>query len=593
MITLVRLVNWRAYGEVELQLEPGTTFLIGMNGVGKSSLMQAVRWAFDRAVKPNPEFIRKGERSASVEVTLRVDGSTLRIKRSLDLGTGKKPLKTPRSDLATSIDDREVIEDEVFDRLEEAWGADMGFVTRTAFLDMELSGPANGSELRSHLCRAYDLDNLAEHVRVFDAAVKQAVLAASAEHRAADDLERQIEATKHEIEELQALLRSSEARGRDLVFTLQAATEARSEAEQAQAALDARAQWDARWRQLAEAAMDFVGELPAGIDLRPLLRASLEAASRQRDEAREINARLRERLAVLEGALATLDAAEQDCPVCRRRLDDVSRAHAHQVQTADRTQISRELDEIDVDGPSTVVGRVQALLGEADRLGEPPHVQADAIPDVGVAGAAEQQVTEQREKLLGERGGLKSRIEAAQQELTQLEEQAEAASRASAAYRRLGALTAARDALKQTITEVLNTQIDPIGREVSARWDGVFPDRPGLKIDSDGNIKRTVAGGELEYSSFSAGEKTVARLLVKLATLIKTTRVPFCWIDEPLEHLDEKSRLVIARTLAQFGKERVLEQVFVTTYEQSLAVMVGQSTDEPHIEYLGTSQVVF
>jgi hypothetical protein len=74
--------------------------------------------------------------------------------------------------------------------------------------------------------------------------------------------------------------------------------------------------------------------------------------------------------------------------------------------------------------------------------------------------------------------------------------------------------------------------------------------------------------------------------------LITTTNVPFCWIDEPLEHLDEKSRLVIARTLAQLGRAHVLDQVFVTTYEQSIVDVVGHSSDEPRIEYLGTSQVV-
>lgn len=590
MITRIRLSNWRAYGNVVIHLEPGTTFLIGMNGVGKSSLIEAVRWAFDRTAKPDAEFIRKGERSAFVEVDLQVEQAVLRINREVSLGTGPRPLKTPKSELTATVDDRVVTEAELFARLETAWGADIGFVTRTAFLD-DLASASKDSELRAHLSRAYALDTLEEHVGVFEQAVKQAGVVAGEEHAAAEQLEREIARRRREVEEQETLLHASDARAGDLDAALEAATVALADAQRAQAALDARAAWDAAWQQLVEATEGLVGEPSPGTDLRPLLRTALEAASRQRDEAREVNARLRERMAALEEALATLDAAAQECPVCRRPLDEESRAHAHEVQDADRAQTGRELDEVDIDGPSTVVARLQRLLRAADRLGDPPAVPLDASPDVDAARTAVGEAGAHRDELLRERGVTIGRLEAARRELARLEGEAEAASAASAAFRRLAVLTAARDALRNTVTEVLDTQLEPIGREVSARWDGVFPDRPGLSVDPDGNIRRTVADGVLEYASFSAGEKTVARLLVKLATLITTTYVPFCFIDEPLEHLDEKSRLIIARTLAQFGRAKVLEQVFVTTYEQSLADMVGRSSDEPHVEYLGTSQV--
>ncbi len=591
MITRIKLSSWRAYGNVIIHLEPGTTFLIGMNGVGKSSLIEAVRWVFDRTAKPDAEYIRKGERSAFVEVDLRVDGAVLRINREISLGTGTKPLKTPKSELTATVDDRVVTERELFARLETAWGADIGFVTRTAFLD-DLSSAAKDSELRSHLSRAYALDTLEEHVGVFEQAVKQAGIVANEEHAAAGQLEGKIGRARRQVEEQETLPRASEASAPAHDEVLEAANVALAEARRAQAALAARARWDAAWQLLAEAAGELVGEPAPGTDLRVLLRASFEAAIRQRDEAREVNARLRERMAALEEALATLDAAAQECPVCRRPLDEASRTHAHEVQAADRAQLGRELDEVGIDGPSTVVSRLQRLLREADRLGDAPPVPVDGSADVDAAGATVAEVSAQRDELLRERGVTIGRLEAAQRDLAQLEEEAEKASAASAAFRRLAVLTAARDALRDTVTEVLDTQLEPIGREVSARWDGVFPDRPGLTVDPDGNIGREVAGGVLEYASFSAGEKTVARLLVKLATLITTTNVPFCWIDEPLEHLDEKSRLVIARTLAQLGRAQVLEQVFVTTYEQSLADMVGRSSDRPHIEYLGTSQVV-
>jgi len=39
MIRRLVLTNWRAYEHVTLDLEPGVTFIIARNGIGKSSLI--------------------------------------------------------------------------------------------------------------------------------------------------------------------------------------------------------------------------------------------------------------------------------------------------------------------------------------------------------------------------------------------------------------------------------------------------------------------------------------------------------------------------------------------------------------------------
>lgn len=591
MITRVRLSNWRAYGDVEIELEPGTTFLIGMNGVGKSSFIEAVRWVFDRSAKANTEFIRKGERVAYVEVTLQLAGWTARLKRSLSLGTGKNPVKTPKVEAGAWIDDHEVAETQLFDRLEAEWGAEIGFVARTAFLNAEFTGPPSDNELRAHLCRAYDLNIVEDNVRALDAAIKTATADADAEYRAADTLNSQTQELKQELDAQQALLRASDARSHDLERALQIAASTLSEAKRIQGAVADQRRWDLGREQLAASSSQLIGLAPADADLRAMLRSALIVASQQRDEARELSAQLRGRVSALEAALAALVAAEGDCPVCRRPLDDDSRAHAHQAQEADMTIVVHELNNLDTEAPSAIAERLQGLLDAAQRLGDRPVVAAAELSDVASAERALGEVQNQRDSLLGERGATNERIERAQSRLAELKRQTDAAATAPAAYRRVAALSASRDALKHTITAVLNAQLGPIGAEISARWDALFPDRAGLSVDPDGNLSRPMAGSDLGYPSFSAGEKTVARLLLRLATVISTTRVPFCWIDEPLEHLDDKSRLVVARTLAQLGKQQVLGQILVTTYEQSIAAMVGHGSDRPRIEYLGTAQV--
>lgn len=591
MITLVRLANWRAYGNVEIQLEPGTTFLIGMNGVGKTSFLEAVRWAFQRSPKSDADFIRKGERSASVDITFQIDGGTARIKRTVSIGTKPKPLKTPVVERESWLNGDVVTEDQLFGRLEEAWGADIGFVTRTAFLDTDISPGASDNELRAHLCRAYNLDTIEDNVRVLDDEIKKAVKDADAEYRAGEDLARQIRSLEAQLGGDQELLRTTEAEADELAREMDTAANAVTQAREAQRTLDERVRWDARWTELADECRDLIGDVPLATDVRPLLQTAHNAASQQLDEIRQSIARVRERTASLQAALATLDAAGGDCPICRRPLDDESRGHAHDAQTADLERAERELEALDASGPSAVASRIQSLLDRTAALGGRPIVVGDAPPDVDAAQAALTDVQDRRDALVGARGATTERISAAQERLMHLQQQARAAAQASAAYRRLAVLTASRDALRATVTEVLNAQLGPIGREISNRWDEVFPDRPGLIVDPEGRLSRTVAGETLEYRSFSVGEQTVARLLLRLATVISTTKVPFCWLDEPLEHLDDKSKLVVARTLAQFGKQRILDQIFVTTFDQSLTSSVAHSSDAPRVEYLGTSQV--
>lgn len=591
MITKVHLTNWRAYGNVEIQLEPGATFLIGMNGVGKTSFLEAVRWAFDPSPKGDIEYIRKGQRVASVEVRVQVGAETATVKRTLSLGDEPKPRATPTVEREGWLGDRKVPDSELFGHLEAAWGADIGFVTRIAFLEADLNGPPVTNELRAHLCRAYNLDSIEENVRVLDGEIKKAAKDADTEYRAGADLAGRVVEVEQELDDQEAVLLSSDSQAADLALAVQAATDTLTQAQALQAAVERQRRWDANWGHLAAACGDLIGRTEPNIDLRPLLHSSRAAVARQVDEARDANARLRERISALEGALQVLAAAEGDCPVCRRPLDDESRSHAHAVQQGDLERASAELQNVELASTTAVLDDIQRLLDQAERLGERPDVPEGIADDVEGAQAALHELHRHRDELMEARGATNQRINQARATLADLKQKEAAAAKAPEAYRQLAVLTASRDALRATVTKVLDDQIGPIGEEISARWDGVFPDRPGLKVDPDGNLCRTVPGGELRYPSFSAGEKTVARLLLKLATVIRTTKLPFCWIDEPLAHLDEKSQLVVARTLAQFGKAGVLDQVFVTTYEQSLASMVEHSSDAPRVEYLGTAQV--
>ena len=165
----------------------------------------------------------------------------------------------------------------------------------------------------------------------------------------------------------------------------------------------------------------------------------------------------------------------------------------------------------------------------------------------------------------------------------------ETASALTEQYRAEALLEAAKAALNQTITTVLGRQLQPVAAEVNRRWEAVFPDRPNLHVLPDGQMSRVIDGDQLEFGAFSAGEQTVAKLMMRLTTLLATTTVPFCWVDEPLEHLDPVSRQLVASTLAHLSGAGGLEQIFVTTYEEPLARRLAElQPDRVRVQYLRT-----
>jgi DNA repair exonuclease SbcCD ATPase subunit len=46
MITYLKMINWRAYDEKEFYFKKGITFLMGANGSGKTSILEAISYAF-------------------------------------------------------------------------------------------------------------------------------------------------------------------------------------------------------------------------------------------------------------------------------------------------------------------------------------------------------------------------------------------------------------------------------------------------------------------------------------------------------------------------------------------------------------------
>src|SRR5437879_154648 len=85
----LRLVNFRQHADTELEFGPGITGIIGPNGSGKTSILEAIAWALYgvQAVRGDKDSIRrlgaKGRAGVEVDLEFRLGAHEYRVKRGL------------------------------------------------------------------------------------------------------------------------------------------------------------------------------------------------------------------------------------------------------------------------------------------------------------------------------------------------------------------------------------------------------------------------------------------------------------------------------------------------------------------------------
>ncbi len=91
MIKSIRLVNWRSHADTSLEFRQGTNLLVGMMGAGKSSVLEAISFAFfgtfpalERKKVKLDDIVRLNESGARVALGFVWDGKEYRIERKIE-----------------------------------------------------------------------------------------------------------------------------------------------------------------------------------------------------------------------------------------------------------------------------------------------------------------------------------------------------------------------------------------------------------------------------------------------------------------------------------------------------------------------------
>ena len=589
MIRRLQLQNWRAYETLDLELGPGATFIVASNGIGKTSLILAAAWGlFGEASEVNAvEEIRGDADAATVRVDVRFpSGADVTITRSIT--------RRGRATLTARLDSRTISSQrELDDLLTNEFGADSHVLAQ---LNVMIHGGAvetyHGEfDLQDHLAGVFGVSPLFEAANVAKGIADRAASAQRklkttrrTDMRARDEVTVELESTETKLE-----------------FARHARTKTASAAEDLAAVISLGEEWSRfraklseRESKLSSLAEQVSTLLEQFVDAKMLLEVLEEA---ERDLERSIStaeseaASARGKSELINSAISNLEDAESVCPTCLRPLSEHEAVRAEDTHRAHLRELASFITKADneIQTKRGRLSEIRQLLRQIRALPVPLQPQAELTDEEFERAKGALQEKKAEIEQLDQRVALltnsKQTLERALREMDEDEQQIR---QLEEMYREEGVALAAHHSFAEIGKAITKKYIEPLAQEIEMRWKRIFG-TGGLNLSPEGRITRKIATRVLKFESLSGGEKVWALLLTRLLIAGASTKAPFVWLDEPLEHLDPRLRKVVAGTLAKASSGVGLRQVIVTTYESELARQLMEDVPSASLIYVTTS----
>ncbi|HST48111.1 AAA family ATPase [Jatrophihabitans sp.] len=562
MIGRIRLRHWRAYEDLDLRLTRPVTFFVAPNGVGKTSLVEAVRWCLlglpDR--RAAVRAIRGGHETATVELDLDLPGyPDVRVERSLR--------RSGASSFSANVAGETLDEQDFAALLAKAWSAEAGVLDAIVF-GREPGGKATGFPIRDHLAEVFGVQTLLTAASELGERRQQLATSIRSLRADAEAGDEAFASVSQEIAGLEDRLAALTARREQLAAEVAGAEPAARLATRWEQYRAEAAEFDAKATTLATQMADLVqlGDR----DLLAALDETQQQTAAALDEAMAATSAAEVRAARSASAAQLLATAAGQCPTCLRPLSEHERetalaAHGR-VGEDTGTDISSHRDETRrLRARLTTISRLTAALNRLRPPVEPD--QADPGPAAAEALAAARR---RGVELAEAHGALTAQLRAARQRLADLDTAAADQAALVAATREDLVLEVAQNSMTELADRYLTQRINPLATEIAHRWKLLFGSE-GLQFGPSGELTFTHGGIDLELEDLSGAERSVAVLVTRLLLATSATRASTIWFDEPLEHLDPARRAAVAQTLVRAAQAGAIGQILVTTYEEGIA----------------------
>jgi DNA repair exonuclease SbcCD ATPase subunit len=570
VITRIRLARWRAYETLDLALSRPVTFFVAPNGVGKTSLVEAVRWGLfgAPAARQLGQAVRVGHDSATVQLDLMLDSRAVQVTRSLKRSGGT---------LFEATADGDSIDEHAYNSLlRSAWAADPALLDALVF-GTETKGGATAFPIKDHLADVFGITPMLQAAK----AIKTRRAELTAKIRSLRD---DLSGTDEAIAAASAAVVRLE---QELALAAQERAAADHEASQREQAAVLAREW-ADYRRTARVYDEQVGELVVRMaDAVQVADVDVAAAitNGEREASHELESSLAAKTAAeiqaaraASGAELLTDFADY-CPTCLRPLNPAERERALQAHGGAGLAAHTLVEQHDHE-TARARARLSSIVRFRDALNA---LRAPMEPDGHDPG--DEAITDLAEarrlaSALAERHGqAAARLDAAGAELSRLRHAAQDQSKLIAVARQESVMEVAERTLRQLADRYLTDYIEPIAHEVGRRWKLVFG-ADGLHFDADGNLTVSHGDASLAMGDLSGGERSTALIVTRLLLANSVAHASSVWFDEPLEHLDPRRRAAIAQTLVSAVQAGTVGQILVTTYEEHLARLLAAAAPD-------------
>jgi DNA repair exonuclease SbcCD ATPase subunit len=600
MINHVEMINWRAYDQFRVSFGPGITFIMGENGTGKTSILEAIAYALtgEPSTVDRTKLLRNPDELAIVRLSFLANGQLCTIERSQSSErAGRASLTEVGQPKALASTHRAVTA-----QVERLMGVSTDFLQRIVYMAEGdvfrfLSDPP-GEALDLQIRRVLGLTQLDEFTKALGTAEKEIKDQIKTIRRVLDQC-KQLDI--REDQELAHRLRDLDVQRGELLTSLRSVEEETTRYRRENEDL-------IRLSPLLDRALVTLERYSDTLQMAkqmPVLDLFSEL-ERQTEGARAGIQKHQTGLARLDGEQVAyqriLDillpyAGHTDavpCPVCRKPMTAEEREYVVRDIQESLAQISSEREDLArlqhkaTQELDELVDRTEGLrelrnfVAHVSIRSVEPSARIDDLKDA--VREESRQLSEHLKDLEKKAGALDENIAKLEREraeyltlqsrlhdlgYTSLAEAREASIRLEI---RSLSLRAAESAAQNTLAVQRNVDMEAIYAEVAQVW-GSFMGREGWRVQlgNDGMpVLEDETGRRFDLSQFSGGEKTA--LLVILHTIIARyfSRSDFLLIDEPLEHLDPVNRRSLVRFLTSAYHREAFKQVIVTTFEESL-----------------------
>ena len=602
MIHSVEMINWRAYERREFHFESGITFLMGANGAGKTSILEAICYGltgeaamYDSSTRP--KLLRDPSHFATVNLKFETDNQEYCVSRSQSFTAAAEAEVKRLSDGKTiGLNHTQSTR-----QISQLMGVSADFLRRIVYMAegdvYRFINEPPGVALESQIRQVLGLTQLDEFTTALDKSQKNIKQQMEDLQKLSDDLNRVNLHTQSDLkdrlvagENTRSLLLDQLDNNKVQVIQIQTTLEGNNKLQQYLSGIQSDQYQNAvDWTNFTDSPLvEYVNNL----------EKTIESVANKLQELALQKARLEGEIQASQRILSILEPYENrfetlPCPVCQKPMTETER---HSILSDIRSGVDEFTQKIKRLNDQEL--KIRSELGMLRNRFEKLKELRNIIVHGYLSNLNPTSTYNEIKIYLAEDVEKQSSLQTLEQEKREIQNHLSELQTQQAEYlaiqKRLAdygfstpeevndslvglevrslSLRAAAKASQQTLLAQRNTDMHSIYTQIAQMW-SVFTGGENWQLTLNEKGLPTLEndiGRKFDLLQLSGGEKTA--LLIMLHTIIahNFSKSDFILVDEPLEHLDPVNRRSLIRFLVQSYHRGMFKQAIVATFEESL-----------------------